>query len=279
MESGAADKVVRRFLAVFGERGPGRRCSPGSYVISIPIFFDTLFMLLLPLARAMGLRTGKDYLLSSWRSAPPGVVTHSLVRAASRAVGDGRDAASGLGPLDHRRHGRGHHPGGRRLASWRTGSTVGCDIPLRETPGAPLAELEAIVAEARAGTALVRLVHRCRSSCPSSSSRSPPVRARRLRPARSRPDRPRRALPAWLVEFIGNRNVALLLGTVIAMGVLMRQRGLTVARVCELIGPPLETAGRHHPHHQRGRRVRAHAQERRRGRGDPSGRGAAGTLT
>jgi GntP family gluconate:H+ symporter len=50
----------------------------------------------------------------------------------------------------------------------------------------------------------------------------------------------------WLcaaVEFSGNRNVALLIGTVIAMGVLMRQRGLRLAQVNELLGPPLETAG------------------------------------
>jgi GntP family gluconate:H+ symporter len=45
------------------------------------------------------------------------------------------------------------------------------------------------------------------------------------------------------IEFIGNRNVALLIGTVLAMGILMRQRGLSVARICEMIGPPLETAG------------------------------------
>ena len=45
------------------------------------------------------------------------------------------------------------------------------------------------------------------------------------------------------VEFIGNRNVALIVGAVIAMWVLARQKGYSVAKICSLIGPPLETAG------------------------------------
>jgi GntP family gluconate:H+ symporter len=46
-----------------------------------------------------------------------------------------------------------------------------------------------------------------------------------------------------VVSFIGNRNVALLIGTVVAVAVLMRQRGVGLAKVGDLIGPPLETAG------------------------------------
>jgi GntP family gluconate:H+ symporter len=43
MESGAADKVVRRFLAAFGEKRAGVAILVSSYVLSIPIFFDTMF--------------------------------------------------------------------------------------------------------------------------------------------------------------------------------------------------------------------------------------------
>ena len=45
------------------------------------------------------------------------------------------------------------------------------------------------------------------------------------------------------IEFAGNRNVALLIGAALAVGVLLRQRGLTFRRLGELLGPPLETAG------------------------------------
>ena len=50
MESGAADKVVRRFLALFGDKRAGAAILVSGYILSIPIFFDTFFMLLLPLA-------------------------------------------------------------------------------------------------------------------------------------------------------------------------------------------------------------------------------------
>jgi H+/gluconate symporter-like permease len=79
MESGAADKIVRRFLAVFGEKRAALALMLSSYIISISIFFDTFFMLLLPIAQALRLRTGKDYLLYVLSIACAGSVTHSLV--------------------------------------------------------------------------------------------------------------------------------------------------------------------------------------------------------
>jgi GntP family gluconate:H+ symporter len=44
------------------------------------------------------------------------------------------------------------------------------------------------------------------------------------------------------VRFAGNANVALLVGTAMAVGLLMRQRGLTLGAAGVLIAPPLETA-------------------------------------
>src|SRR5688572_26461029 len=79
VESGAADKVVRRFLALFGERRAGAALFSSSYVLSIPIFFDTFFMLLQPIARALRLRTGKNYMLFVLAICCGGTVTHSLV--------------------------------------------------------------------------------------------------------------------------------------------------------------------------------------------------------
>lgn len=79
MESGAADKVVRRFLALFGQKFAGEAILISGYILSIPIFFDTFFMLLLPLAVAMALRTGKNYLLYIMAICCGGTVTHSLI--------------------------------------------------------------------------------------------------------------------------------------------------------------------------------------------------------
>src|SRR5947209_7213586 len=53
MDSGAADRIVNAFLALLGvERGATALCATG-YVLSIPVFFDTVFYLLVPLARSM----------------------------------------------------------------------------------------------------------------------------------------------------------------------------------------------------------------------------------
>src|SRR5207247_2481664 len=45
------------------------------------------------------------------------------------------------------------------------------------------------------------------------------------------------------IEFIGNRNIALLIGALLAMALVVRQRKLTLAGLSALLGPALETAG------------------------------------
>ncbi|HRT07922.1 MAG TPA: SLC13 family permease, partial [Candidatus Paceibacterota bacterium] len=79
LESGAADKLVRRFLALFGERRAGAALVAGGFPLGLPIFFDTFFMLLVPLARALRLRTGRDYTLFVLAICTAGAATHSLV--------------------------------------------------------------------------------------------------------------------------------------------------------------------------------------------------------
>ena len=46
-----------------------------------------------------------------------------------------------------------------------------------------------------------------------------------------------------MIEFIGNKNVALVIGAVLALAVLARQKRLPFAAVSRITGPPLETAG------------------------------------
>ncbi len=78
MESGAADKVVRRFLSLCGDRLAGFALLWATYVLSIPIFFDTMFMLMAPLAMALRMRTGRDYLLYVMCICCGGMITHSM---------------------------------------------------------------------------------------------------------------------------------------------------------------------------------------------------------
>jgi GntP family gluconate:H+ symporter len=79
MDSGAADRIVRGFLSLLGEKRSSTALMASGFVLSVPVFFDTVFYLLVPLARSMHRRTGKHYLKYAMAIAAGGVITHSLV--------------------------------------------------------------------------------------------------------------------------------------------------------------------------------------------------------
>lgn len=79
MDSGAADRIARAFLALLGEsRAPAALMGSG-FLLSIPVFFDTVFYLLVPLARSLCRKTGKNYLLYVTAIVAGGTITHTLV--------------------------------------------------------------------------------------------------------------------------------------------------------------------------------------------------------
>ena len=79
MKSGAADRVVRFLLSIFGEKYAGLVLLLSGFLLSIPVFFDTVFFLLIPLARAMAVRAGGKYLYFVLAMAGAGAITHSMV--------------------------------------------------------------------------------------------------------------------------------------------------------------------------------------------------------
>jgi GntP family gluconate:H+ symporter len=79
MESGAADSIVRRMVRVFGEQRAAWALLISGFLLSIPVFFDTVFFLLIPLAQMLALRTGKNYLMYVMAIAAGGAITHSMV--------------------------------------------------------------------------------------------------------------------------------------------------------------------------------------------------------
>lgn len=78
-DSGAAERIVRSILRVFGERKAPASFVASSFVLGIPIFFDTIFYLMIPLARAMGIRSPKLYPLFVMAIIAGGTMAHSLV--------------------------------------------------------------------------------------------------------------------------------------------------------------------------------------------------------
>ena len=79
MESGAAQKIVSGLLSVFGERQAALALLVSGFVLSIPVFFDTVFFLLIPLAITLALKTGKHYVLYVMAIGGGAGITHSLI--------------------------------------------------------------------------------------------------------------------------------------------------------------------------------------------------------
>jgi GntP family gluconate:H+ symporter len=61
--SGGAEKIVRKFIGITGEQRAALALLGSGFLLSAPVFFDTVMLLLLPLARSLSVRTGKNYLL------------------------------------------------------------------------------------------------------------------------------------------------------------------------------------------------------------------------
>lgn len=79
MDSGAAERIVRAFLAQTGDEHSEVALLGSSYVLSIPVFVDNVFYLLAPLGRSMYARTGTKFALYVSVLSAGGLATHMLV--------------------------------------------------------------------------------------------------------------------------------------------------------------------------------------------------------
>src|SRR5205823_3848459 len=240
-DSGAADRIVNGVLALLGEkRGATALCSTG-YILSIPVFFDTVFYLLVPLARSMYGRTNRNYLKYLLAIAAGAGATHTLVPptpgplaiAGTLGVDLGTMVlvgivvalpAAGVGLL---------------FAGW-------VDRRMPVVPRAPAAAaapaLRRNAEEPAATPALPGLV----------SSLLPIVLPVLLISSntvvQSMTARPGAHLAIWAAlapytAIIGNANLALLVSAGVAMWVYARQRGASRAALAEMVETSLMSAG------------------------------------
>lgn len=79
LESGGAERIVRSILKVTGVEKSPIAFAAGSFFLAIPVFFDTVFYLMIPLAKAMYARLKKNYLLFVLTIAAGASMAHSLV--------------------------------------------------------------------------------------------------------------------------------------------------------------------------------------------------------
>lgn len=79
LESGGAERIVRSILKVTGVDKSPIAFAGSSFFLAIPVFFDTVFYLMIPLAKAMAARLKKNYLLFVLTIAAGASMAHSLV--------------------------------------------------------------------------------------------------------------------------------------------------------------------------------------------------------
>lgn len=251
MESGAADKVVRRFLAFFGEKHAGWALLWSTYLLSVPIFFDTMFMLMAPLAKALRLRTGKDYMLYVLCVCCGGVITHSLTvpHPGPIAMVENLKVDVGFSILAGFLGGLAPAVVGFFVCVWLNRRM---EVPLRDTPGSSLEELRKLVDkdERDLPGLLASLTPVILPILLISSASFFKVAAdtAKLGAGWSQsvigffggPDGFQAV--RHYVDFIGDKNIALGIGAIIALFLLARQRGYGMRSIEALMGPPIETA-------------------------------------
>jgi GntP family gluconate:H+ symporter len=79
LDSGAAERVVTATRNALGDQRTPLAFVVSGFVVGIPVFFDTVFYLLIPLGKAMRARTGRNYLLYVLSIVAGATMAHSLV--------------------------------------------------------------------------------------------------------------------------------------------------------------------------------------------------------
>ncbi|MEM8734249.1 MAG: SLC13 family permease [Planctomycetota bacterium] len=79
LRSGAAGRLVQAILALFGARGTAPALTASGFLLGVPVFFDTVFYLLLPLAKAVGRVHPKQFLTAVMAIIVGATMAHSLV--------------------------------------------------------------------------------------------------------------------------------------------------------------------------------------------------------
>ncbi len=240
LDSGAADRIVRTALRWFGERAAPVAFVVSGFVLGIPVFFDTVFYLMIPLGKAMRIRTGRNYLLYVLTIVCGGTMAHSLVPPTPGPLAVAEELGVNLGTMI--------------LAGGVLGlftATFGClyamiinrycDLPLRESSDVSLKDLE-------------ETMQASDDSLPPLWMALTPIILPVILIAGSSlldfADPVKRWVPetAWvqieaLVSGLGDKNIALVLSAIIAMAMLVRQKGTSLQDLSTSVQGALASGG------------------------------------
>ncbi|HAV60986.1 MAG TPA: hypothetical protein DCY13_01300 [Verrucomicrobiales bacterium] len=269
MDSGAADQIVRKFMKVFGEERAGWALLASGFFLSIPVFFDTVFFLLIPLARMLAIRTGKDYTLYVLAIGGGGAITHSIVPPTPGPLLVGEFLGLDLGKIMVTGFIAGLVPavGALYYAKWCNRSMP---LPVRATTGSSLDDLKAstekpaselpsffisilpviLPAILLAAFSFVDMIEKQGIRTELVASMTQQAAGAPLDQAALKTELSRRlADPQFFsglhgaLELLGNKIMALAIGALIALGLVIRQCRLSWQSLADKCSGPLETAG------------------------------------
>lgn len=239
LDSGAAERIVVGMRRGLGDERAPLAFTASGFLIGIPVFFDTVFYLLMPLGRALYMQTRKDYLLYILTIVAGGTMAHSLVPPTPGPlfVAAELDVDVGVMMLGGCLVGIVTASAGYAYAVWANRRWV---IPLR--PLAALADDEA-EAEAEAETAAAESGEEREKLLPPLTLSLLPIV---LPVALIGGDRICAALgyhlPAW-AAVLGNKNIALIIAAAIGLALLMWQKRMSLGKLGPSIQAALASAG------------------------------------
>ncbi|MPZ16354.1 MAG: GntP family permease [Luteitalea sp.] len=227
--SGGAARISQAFLSLTGERRAHMSLWASGYVLSVPVFFDTVFFLMAPIIRAMYRRTGHNYPLYLCATLAGGAATHVFVPPTPGPLAMGATLGVDLGLLIIM-------GSVVALGGSMAGVAYGHWINRRWDGGNPLATVDATV-DAEPAADLSR--------APSTGyAFLPVVLPVVLIASRTILTTLELQFPgAELVAFLGDPNTALLLSAVLALDMARRTRGMTMSDLGTFSEGALATAG------------------------------------
>ena len=241
LDSGGADRIVRWTLQLVGQARAGVALAASSFVLSIPVFFDTVFYLMVPLAKATRMRTGKDFLLYVLAILAGGTMAHSLVPPTPGPLYVAGELGVDLGTMMV----AGCVVGlaavvvGYAFAAW---ANRRWDLPLRESAGVSLQELEESLRcdERDLPPVWAAVLPIVLPVVLITGSTGVTAWLDAIDPGRT---------AAWLatveltVNTLGDKNAALIIAAVLALAMLVRQKRGTPSKVASAVQAALAGGG------------------------------------
>ncbi|MCM8536771.1 MAG: GntP family permease [Lentisphaeraceae bacterium] len=79
LDSGAAERIVRSTLGLLGEKRAPAAFMGSGFILGIPVYFDTVFYLMIPLAKSVAAKVGKNFGLYTMAIIAGATMAHSLI--------------------------------------------------------------------------------------------------------------------------------------------------------------------------------------------------------